>query len=272
MDAAQHQAEIVDQFTRQAEPFLNRHAQGHEDLLELMADCASLSAGQVLLDAACGPGIVSCFFAARVHHVTGLDLVPAMLDRARRLQADRGLENIDWRLGECTRLPFADAGFDCVVTRFSFHHFLDPHAVLGEMQRVCRPGGTVLVADVTPSEQAQAGFNHWEILRDPSHTRALTRAEFRSLGQTAGLAPVREERFELVMDLEGLLKGSFPNPGDEDRIRSLFEEEISRGRNTLGVAPHREQGAIWISYPVTVFAWRNLRPLGGGPQAAFAVL
>jgi ubiquinone/menaquinone biosynthesis C-methylase UbiE len=107
------------------------------------------------------------------------------------MQSDRGLKNIDRLLGECTRRPFADASFDCAVTRFSFHHFLNPQAVLREMQRVCRPGGTVLVADVTPPTEAQAGFNHRELLRDPSHTRALTRAEVRSLGQETGLAPVR---------------------------------------------------------------------------------
>lgn len=136
MDTAQHQAEILDQFTRQADPFLQRHAHSNEALLALMAQCVTPRPDDALLDIACGPGIVSCFFAPRVRRVTGLDLVPGMLDRARRLQAERGIENIDWQLGECTKLPFSGSSFDCVVTRFSFHHFLDPLAALREMKRV----------------------------------------------------------------------------------------------------------------------------------------
>jgi hypothetical protein len=59
------------------------------------------------------------------------------------------------------------------------------------------------------------------------------------------------------MNFEDLLKGSFPKTGDDDRLRALFEENIRAGRDELDVAPHKEQGAIWITYPVTVFAWRS---------------
>jgi ubiquinone/menaquinone biosynthesis C-methylase UbiE len=255
MDSVAHQAEILDQFTRQAEPFLKRHAQGHDALLALMAECASPRAEDSLLDVACGPGIVSCFFAARVGHVTGLDMVPAMLDRARRLQSERGLSNLVWLLGESTQLPFAEASFDSVVTRFSFHHFLDPLATLGDMKRVVKPGGTILVADVTPSAATQARFNAWEILRDPSHTRALTVAEFRCLGQEAALHPRREVSFAMEMSLDDLLKGSFPKPGDEERIRALFEEDVRAGLDSLGVAARRTEAGIVITYPVSVLAW-----------------
>ena len=262
MDTARHEveihaAEILDQFTRQAEPFLQRHAGGKNELLDLMAACAHPHLEDSLLDVACGPGIISCFFATRVSRVTGLDAVPAMLDTARRLQAERGLTNIEWVLGQSTALPFPDASFDCVVTRFSFHHFLDPSAALREMKRVCRHSGTVLVADVAPSPEAQDRFNEWEILRDPSHTRALTHAEFLALGEAAGLALDRAESFSLAMDLEDLLAGSFPRPGDAGRIRTLFEEEIRAGTNRLGVAAHRKAGAIKLTYPVTVLAWQT---------------
>ncbi|HUA99911.1 MAG TPA: methyltransferase domain-containing protein [Terracidiphilus sp.] len=252
-----HDAEIQDQFTRQAEPFLRRHAGGKQDLLERMADCAQPRREDTLLDVACGPGIVSCFFAERVSRVTGLDAVPAMLESARRLQDDRGLTNIEWVHGQATALPFRDAAFDCAVTRFSFHHYLDPGQALREMKRVCRRGGTILVADVTPSPETQDRLNEWEILRDPSHIRALTEAEFASLGESAGLVLHRVEQFGLAMDLEDLLAGSFPWPGDAGRLRALFQEDIRTGANRLGVAARDEAGAIRLSYPVTVLAWRR---------------
>ncbi len=257
MSTAQHGLEIQSQFTRQAEPFLRRHAGGKNALLDLMAACVQPRPEDSLLDVACGPGIVSCFFAARVSHVTGLDAVPAMLDTARGFQAERGLSNIGWALGQATALPFPDASFPCVVTRFSFHHYLDPSSALREMKRVCRADGTVLVADVAPSAETQDRFNHWEILRDPSHTRALTQAEFLALGEAAGLTLHRVENFNLEMDLEELLAGSFPPPGNADRIRALFENALGTGSGELGVAFRREDGAVKLTYPVAVLAWRK---------------
>jgi len=257
MNTDQHDAEIHDQFTRQAEPFLDRHGRGKDVLLGLMAECAAPSPTDSLLDVACGPGIISCYFAPRVARVTGLDMVPAMLEQARRLQAEKQLPNIEWKLGQSTELPFADGSFDCVVTRFSFHHYMDPQAALREMRRVAKSGGTVLVADVTPRPDAQDRFNYWEILRDPSHTRALTLDAMISLGEGAGLEPRRKENFSFVMELEDLLAGSFPKPGDGDRIRGLFAEDITAGRDSLGVAARREEGVIRLSYPVSVLAWRK---------------
>ena len=61
--AIYHAATIQDQFTRQAEPFAERHGGSKDALLETMAACGGFSAEDTLLDVACGPGIVSCYFA-----------------------------------------------------------------------------------------------------------------------------------------------------------------------------------------------------------------
>jgi SAM-dependent methyltransferase len=180
-----------------------------------------------------------------------------MLDRARLYQTEQQVENIQWLQGSVTELPFAAGSFDCVVTRFSFHHFLSAQQALDEMTRVAKPGGTVLVCDVAPRKEAQDRFNEWEILRDPSHTRALTQAEFEELGLSAGLALRRAERYGLQMGLENLLSGSFPKPGDADRIRALFNAEVLAGTDSLGVAARREAEAVRITYPVVVMAWQK---------------
>ena len=98
-----------------------------------------------------------------------------MIEQAQALQQAQGLTNLTWRIGNVLPLPFPDASFSLVFTRYSFHHLLDPEAVLAEMVRVCSPGGRVAVVDVFTSspEQAEA-FNRMERLRDPSHVRALS--------------------------------------------------------------------------------------------------
>jgi ubiquinone/menaquinone biosynthesis C-methylase UbiE len=253
----QHDVEILDQFTRQAEPFLKRHENSNNDLLQLMVECADVQREDIMLDIACGPGIVSCFFARYASHVTGLDMVPAMLERAERLQTERELTNVDWALGESTALPFADDSFDRVVTRFSFHHYMEPQIAITEMLRVCKPGGIVLVADVAPCPDAQDRFNHWEVLRDPSHTRALTELEIDAVGKNAGLQLIRQANFRMQMNLEDLLGSSFPKAGNADKIRELFENDIRSETDTLGVSASRENNVVKLTYPIAIFAWRK---------------
>jgi SAM-dependent methyltransferase len=156
-------------------------------------------------------------------------------------------------VGDALPLPFPDVSFRVVVTRFSFHHFLEPKAVLNEMVRVCQPGGRVAVIDVFTSspEQAEA-YNRVEKLRDPSHVRALSLEELTGLCHGAGLEDVKTSFYKLEVPLEELLSRSFPNPGDADRIRQIFAEDI--GVDRLGVAAHRIDGAIHFSFPIVVIA------------------
>src|SRR4029077_9768027 len=95
-----------------------------------------------------GPRRVACSVAEVARHVTGLDLTPAMIEQAQARQRSKGLTNLTWLVGDAVPLPFPDASFSVVSTRYSFHHFLDPEAVLAEMVRVCSPGGRVAVIDV----------------------------------------------------------------------------------------------------------------------------
>ena len=96
----------------------------------------------------CGPGIVACEFAKKVFHVTGIDITPAMIEEAKNLQGESKIDNVDWKLADVTRLPFEDDSFSLVVTRYSFHHLIEPRQVLEEMKRVCKPDGKIPVIDV----------------------------------------------------------------------------------------------------------------------------
>lgn len=254
-DSSRHDADILDQFTRQAIPFSERHA-SDDELLGLLPEISGVGSSDRVLDVACGPGLVSCAFAKKAGRVTGLDMVPAMLDRARVTQEKQKLTNVEWKGGSATALPFPDETFDAVVTRFSFHHYLDPVAALREMRRVCKPSGVVLVADVAPRPDARAAYDAVEKLRDPSHTHALTEAEFEALGAGEKMKLIRRATYRLESDLEGLLRTSFPQDGDADKIRALFEEDIESGGDRLGVGAHRREGEICFYFPVAAFVWR----------------
>lgn len=255
-DQSGHRQAIVDQFTRQAEPFLKKMGPGSEAILQIYLEATGVTANDTVLDVACGPGLVACAFAGVARHVTGIDLTPAMLEQAKKLQESQGLTNMTWQVGDVLPLPFADAAFSLVITRYAFHHFLDPQAVLAEMVRVCAPGGTVMVVDVVlPPEKVDA-YNHMEKLRDSSHTRALTLDQFLAMARGCGLQNITTKFYRLEMELEAQIQASFPEAGNADKLRQIFREDI--GRDRLGVGAHLKDGKIYFAFPNLVLVGKKI--------------
>ena len=254
MTDANHRNLILDQFTRQATVFSTAPAIADEDALRMIVEAARPAPDDRLLDVACGPGLVVCAFAPHVQAATGIDVTPAMLERARKLAADKVLANVAWRQGDVYALPYEDASFTIVTTRFSFHHFLDPAAVLREMVRVCAPGGRIVVVDDYASEDPTkaAAFNQLEKLRDPSHSRCLTLTELRRLFGAAGLPEPEAMFYELRGDVPSLLARSFPNPDDDLKIIEMFK--ASAGSDRLGVPVRLEADNVYYAYPVVILA------------------
>jgi SAM-dependent methyltransferase len=118
----------------------------------IAADVAAVALdGARVLEVGCGPGHLSIRLA-RQHglEVTGLDLDPAMIERARANAVHAG-DSDDHRpsfvVGDVASLPFPDGSFDLIVSTLSMHHWADPTAGLAEVGRVLRPGGRALVWD-----------------------------------------------------------------------------------------------------------------------------
>jgi ubiquinone/menaquinone biosynthesis C-methylase UbiE len=254
MADANHQDLILDQFTRQATVFSTAPSITDERALQMIVEAALAGPDDTVLDVACGPGLVVCAFARHVREATGIDVTPAMLDRARKLAAEKGLSNVSWRQGDVYSLPFADGRFSIVTTRFSFHHFLDPAAVLQEMVRVCAPQGRIVVVDdFSSDEPAKAGeFNRLEKLRDPSHVRCLTLAELKGLFPAVGLPEPQASFYDLRSTVRSLLARSFPNPGDDAKIVDMFKASATDDR--LGVPVRIDAEEIHVAYPVAILA------------------
>lgn len=251
MTATTHNQTIVDQFTRQAVPFSKKTAMSSDAIFNLMLEMCRIAPQDNVLDVACGPGLTACAAAAVAAHVTGIDLTPAMIERAKSRQADLGLTNLSWHLGDVYSLPFADNSFSLVLTRFSFHHFLNPAGVLAEMKRVCQPGGRVMVWDSVPDAGKAAAYNRLEKLKDPSHARALPAEELLTIIQESGLTNIKTAPFNLEFEVEKQLTGMFPNPGDEEKIRQIYLENLTN--DTVGMGVHKRGDAIYFHYPTIIF-------------------
>lgn len=119
---------------------------------ELAAEATGLGNGAQALDACCGTGDLSLALArlvGRGGQVTGLDFSGEMLDRARAKPRQTDAAAITWVQGDATAMPFPDNAFSAATIGFGLRNLPDPEDGLRELARVVRPGGKVVVLEIT---------------------------------------------------------------------------------------------------------------------------
>ena len=116
---------------------------------EQLCETVDLRSGQRVLDVATGSGITAIAAARRFCEVTGIDYVPALLDRARERAAAEHL-HVMFQEGDAENLPFPDASFDAVLSTLGVMFTPDQEQAAHELLRVCRPGGKIGLASWTP--------------------------------------------------------------------------------------------------------------------------
>jgi SAM-dependent methyltransferase len=116
---------------------------------ENLCEAVDVHAGSTVLDVACGSGNTAIAAARRFCTVTGIDYVPALLDRAQERAAAERL-SIHFERGDIEHLPFPDASFDVVLSTFGSMFAPDQARTASEMTRVCRSGGKIGMANWTP--------------------------------------------------------------------------------------------------------------------------
>lgn len=119
--------------------------QHYEPLLVHLARAIAVHPGERVLDVATGTGALAVRLARAGARVTGIDLAPALIDTAKRIAADEGLD-IRYEVGDAEQLPYADGGFEVVVSSIGSMFAPDHSAVARELARVCRPGGRLRLA------------------------------------------------------------------------------------------------------------------------------
>ena len=116
---------------------------------EQLCEAVDLRAGWEVLDVATGSGNTALAAARRFCEVTGVDYVPALLERGRERSA-AGQLPVEFLEGDAEALPFPDASFDAVLSTFGVMFAPDQERAAAELLRVCRPGGKIGLANWTP--------------------------------------------------------------------------------------------------------------------------
>lgn len=225
---SEHEQVVQRQFGEQANAYLNSevHAQGTEFAL-LQAALVNQTSARVL-DLGCGAGHVSFHVAPSVAEVVAYDLSAEMLDVVASAARQRGLENVRTQLGAAESLPFVDAEFDFVFSRYSAHHWSDLGLALREARRVLKPGGQVAFIDVMAPglPLLDTHLQAVEVLRDSSHVRDYSCAEWLQKLGSAGLQITRYHRQRLHID--------FATWVERMRTPLLFQQAILALQQAVG--------------------------------------
>jgi SAM-dependent methyltransferase len=212
---------MTDVWSERAEGYRRSEAHRKGRDLELFAEWA---AGKTVLDVATGGGHV----AARLREA-GCEVVTC--DSAPGMKPDVICRAED--------LPFADASFDVVTCRVAAHHFEDPAAAVGEFARVS--ADLVLVADNLNLGEAGEEADR---LRDPTHVRNYSEAEWRSVFDQAGLEVAAFEREEKQIELEPWLARAGCVGQEAERVKELLADRISDGRVRVDRGIFRARKAV----------------------------
>ncbi|MEP9351757.1 class I SAM-dependent methyltransferase [Xanthobacter sp. KR7-225] len=216
---------VARQFGPQANAYVTSavHAQGED--LEALARLLEGRAGARLIDLGCGGGHVSFTAAPHVSEVVACDLSAEMLAAVAAEAKRRGLANIATAQGVAERLPFADASFDIVVSRYSAHHWADAAAGVREARRMLKPGGLAVFMDVIAPENAllDTFLQTIEMLRDPSHVRDYAAREWRAFAKEAGFAVAQETPRRLRLEYGPWITRIGTSAVNAAAIRSLQE-------------------------------------------------
>jgi ubiquinone/menaquinone biosynthesis C-methylase UbiE len=207
------------------------HAQGAD--LEALAGLVREGGEQRVLDLGSGAGHVSFAAASRAAEVVAYDLSAQMLDVVAQAASDRGLHNITPRQGMVEKLPFDDESFDCVLTRYSAHHWRDVDEGLREAARVLKAGGTLGIVDaIAPARPVFDTFlQSIELLRDPSHVRDYSRAEWEEALARAGLRPGPVTPYVIRLEFTSWVERMRTPKVQVDAIRALqaaMSESVQR--------------------------------------------
>jgi ubiquinone/menaquinone biosynthesis C-methylase UbiE len=239
--------DVARQFGRMAEAYATSptHARGED--LEILLRLLDARPDETVLDVATGAGHTACAVAPHARQVVATDLTHPMGLQAQRLAATRGLANLRVAVSDGERLAFRSGSFDAVTCRVAPHHFLDVPRFLEETARVLRPGGRFVLEDscVPDDPELDRFVNDVERLRDPTHVRAYTKREWRSMVAAAGLAIEHAEIWRKRHDMDDWISRAGVTREVDLSVRRAFADAPAETRRRLSVVASGGLATSW---------------------------
>jgi ubiquinone/menaquinone biosynthesis C-methylase UbiE len=191
------------------------------DLAERVRRFVEPSGDERALDAGTGTGALAFALSPLVAEVVGVDLVPELLDEARKRAGE--FPNVSFVEGDVTKLPPDLGEFDLSGSLRTLHHVRRPELAVSELARVTRSGGRILVVDqLAPADPLFAlDLDRFERARDPSHERTFADGDFRQLFESNDLRLLRSEFQEEKRDFERYLDLAGCDGDERTRARDL---------------------------------------------------
>jgi ubiquinone/menaquinone biosynthesis C-methylase UbiE len=243
--------QVASQFGHAAEAYRTSsvHASGAD--LATMVQLAKVKGTEKVLDVGCGAGHTALAFAAVAREVVAVDLSAEMLGVAASLATDRGVENLTFRLGDAESLPAADGEFDLVVSRYSAHHWPHPQRALQEIRRVLKPGGRFILDDIVSWDDftVDSYLQTIEVLRDPSHVRDHSLAQWIALFESVGFAVDATHAFDCPLEFVPWVNRINTPAVNVAALHSLMENAPAEVRQALSIDTKHDfalQGAIVV--------------------------
>jgi ubiquinone/menaquinone biosynthesis C-methylase UbiE len=252
------------QFGAVAEAYVTSPSHATGASLGRMLELAPPRATDRVLDVATGAGHAALAFAPHVAEVIASDITPQMLAQVERLAAERGVTNVRTQGdARAEALPFADGSFDTVLCRVAPHHFTDVPGFLSETRRVLKPGGVFVLCD-TISPDDDPDTDRWldgvERLRDPSHVRDWSAAEWARMATEAGFAveAVDAQSCRAEQEFRGWVERMRVAPEVVAELAERFAGAPSAARDFLRIAPLPDERRFAFSFPQVVAVFRKV--------------
>jgi SAM-dependent methyltransferase len=240
-----HDRQLAEAFDGQAAQFELAPVQTDPAALGRLVLDAAFAPGAHVLDAGCGPGLVSKSLLDAGLCVTGVDLSKEMVERARRrCESHNGKARF-------LQLSVFDPGldsfgpFDGAISRYVLHHAVDPQAFLGRQARLLKPAGILVACDhvTDPDATLAAVHREIEVARDKTHTRNLTAGALADMFAACGFSDIRLREEAFTLDFDEWFDRGTPILPKADLRRRVLSSPAGRGFR----AEPRENGRIEIA-------------------------
>ncbi len=219
------------------------HASGAD--LDALARLASAAAPSRALDLGTGGGHVAYVLARHARKATAVDISSQMLAAVAAQARERGLENIETVAASAEDLPFDAATFDFLASRFSAHHWRDLSAGLRQARRVLRAGAPAVFIDIVSPGAAllDTHLQSVELLRDPSHVRDHSLAEWMAALTAAGFSAQTFRTWRLRMDFAAWTERIATPAPLAEAIRILQQKADAGTRAHFAI---EDDGSFWL--------------------------